>query len=224
MLEEIKAIQYKGLDFSEITEIVAVETAVKLECGKYKTDLFFTPQEIEEFAIGHLVSKDLIEKKDDIKSLKISGNKKNGFKIKVKIREKEEKTILKEDMEIDPEVIYSMNEHVVKSSDLFLKSGAFHYAYIFDTLGRNKYSAYDIGRMNAIDKVIGKCIMDDEGLQGKILYTTGRIASRSVKKAVNAGIGMIVSKAPPMHEAIIMAKRNNVIIIGFSRGKRFTIY
>ncbi|WP_447413036.1 formate dehydrogenase accessory sulfurtransferase FdhD, partial [Clostridium perfringens] len=82
----------------------------------------------------------------------------------------------------------------------------------------------DIGRHNAIDKILGKCILNNINRGEKMLFTTGRISSDSIVKTVKAGIPVLVSHSGPTDLAVDMAKSLNLTLIGFARGNRMNIY
>ena len=82
----------------------------------------------------------------------------------------------------------------------------------------------DIGRHNALDKVVGKALMSNMDLKDKLVMTTGRISSDIVVKVAKAGIPIIVSHSAPTSLALSIAKAANITIIGFARGSRMNIY
>ena len=82
----------------------------------------------------------------------------------------------------------------------------------------------DIGRFNAIDKVVGHCILEGIALSDKVLFTTGRISGRTVSKAAALGMPAIVSKAPPFYDSVRFAASAGITIIGFARNASFNVY
>ena len=75
------------------------------------------------------------------------------------------------------------------------------------------YEAEDIGRHNAIDKVIGMALRDDVDLHTSILYTTGRIPVDMARKCIMAGIPVMVSKEAPTVESVLLSKRYGLSLI-----------
>ncbi|MBN1786402.1 MAG: formate dehydrogenase accessory sulfurtransferase FdhD [Candidatus Methanofastidiosa archaeon] len=223
MLKDIRAKQHKGFDCTSVDEVVAVESPFTIRCMGYEFRGFATPIELKELCIGHLATQGIIGRMEDIGKLDVIVED-NGFTLWASINA--HPFVLKGGMGIslDPDDIYKMNDYVRENAELFDKSGALHYAYVFDTKGNIQCNAYDIGRMNAIDKVVGKCLQMRLDLNDKIIYTTGRIATRTVEKAIRAHIPAIISKAPPMYEAIELAKERGITLIGFSRGRRYNDY
>ncbi|MGK0466430.1 formate dehydrogenase accessory sulfurtransferase FdhD [Clostridium sp.] len=108
-------------------------------------------------------------------------------------------------------------------SELFKQTGGVHSCCICSEKSILLFSE-DIGRHNALDKVIGKAIMRTIDLRDKIVMTTGRISSDIVVKVAKAGIQIIVSHSAPTALALSIAKSANITIIGFARGSRMNIY
>jgi len=82
----------------------------------------------------------------------------------------------------------------------------------------------DIGRHNALDKVIGKATLEGVEFTRTLLASTGRLTSEMVIKAASAGIPVIVSMAAPTDKGIKIAEITGLTLIGFARGRRFNIY
>ncbi|MFW6139609.1 MAG: formate dehydrogenase accessory sulfurtransferase FdhD [Spirochaetota bacterium] len=82
----------------------------------------------------------------------------------------------------------------------------------------------DIGRHNAVDKVLGRCIVEGIPLHDKLLITSGRVSRTVMLKAINAGIPIIVSVSAPTFEAVTLASACGVTLVGFARGRRMNIY
>ena len=82
----------------------------------------------------------------------------------------------------------------------------------------------DIGRHNAVDKVIGWARLNRVELQDKLLLSTGRISAEIVLKAARAQITIVVSRGAPTSRALSFAQRLGLTVIGFARGRRMTVY
>jgi len=106
---------------------------------------------------------------------------------------------------------------------VFTLTGGVHAAAISD--GKNiLFFSEDIGRHNAVDKVIGKTFLNGINFSITILLSSGRISLEIVKKAITAGIPVVLSRSAPTSLAIQTASVKNLTLIGFLRGKRFNIY
>ncbi|MEK6264201.1 MAG: formate dehydrogenase accessory sulfurtransferase FdhD [Clostridium sp.] len=108
-------------------------------------------------------------------------------------------------------------------SELFKQTGGVHSCCL---CSENSILAFseDIGRHNALDKVVGKAMLINMDLKDKLAMTTGRISSDIVVKVAKAGIQIIVSHSAPTSLALSLAKAANITIIGFARGSRMNIY
>jgi FdhD protein len=109
-------------------------------------------------------------------------------------------------------------------SQLFVETGAFHYAFLMSTEGRPMFEAFDVGRHTAVDKVVGRALLADAAPSSMALYTTGRISSDVAKKCLRARIPLVISRGAPLTGAVGLARTNNLGMVGFLRGGRFNVY
>jgi len=106
---------------------------------------------------------------------------------------------------------------------VYKKTGGVHSAAMFD--GEDiQFFSEDIGRHNAVDKVIGKLILHKCTTDNKVLLTSGRISSEIVFKAKKAGFSAIISFSSPTSLAVEVAEKFKIVLIGFARGKRYNVY
>jgi FdhD protein len=82
----------------------------------------------------------------------------------------------------------------------------------------------DIGRHNAVDKVIGHCLLAGFDLSQSMLLCTGRISSEILHKARRASIPIVVSRGAPTHQSVLLAREMGITLIGVARAGSFTIY
>ncbi|WP_017755261.1 formate dehydrogenase accessory sulfurtransferase FdhD [Calidifontibacillus oryziterrae] len=109
------------------------------------------------------------------------------------------------------------------NSPLYLETGGMHGACIVDREGRI-YVKEDIGRHNAVDKVIGYALRHNMKPEDLILLTTGRISYEMLSKAARFGFGIIGSRTAATKQAIQLANFLNVEVIGYIRGKMVNVY
>lgn len=110
-----------------------------------------------------------------------------------------------------------------KMSDVYRITGGVHSAALTD--GRAMLAfAEDIGRHNAVDKVIGYSILEDISLDGRMLLASGRLSSEIALKCSRCGIPVLVSRAAPTSLAVEIAEKTGLTMIGFVRGDRMNIY
>lgn len=119
--------------------------------------------------------------------------------------------------------IHKLMHEFEKKSVLFQKTGGVHASALAD---KNRILFYfeDIGRHNAVDKVLGKCLWDGITCEDKLLLLSGRISSDILAKASKSGLSIIVSRSAPTSLAVKNAKKLGVTLVGFARGSRMNIY
>jgi FdhD protein len=122
-------------------------------------------------------------------------------------------------------VISSLPERLRASQAAFDDTGGIHAAGLFDRDGTLLASAEDVGRHNAVDKVIGAQFLAGAlPLGERILFVSGRTSFEIVQKAVVAGIPFVASVSAPSSLAIDLAREANLTLVGFVRGDTFNIY
>ncbi|MBY9010056.1 MAG: formate dehydrogenase accessory sulfurtransferase FdhD [Candidatus Lokiarchaeota archaeon] len=130
----------------------------------------------------------------------------------------------KESITVDHNIIFSAMIKMQRETPLFKETGGCHGAAIFDLQGNIVAVNEDIGRHNAIDKVIGTLLLKKEPFSNKILTSTGRLTGDSVLKAVRAQIPIVASLSAAIESGIRLAFSYGITLIGFARGKRMNIY
>ncbi len=130
---------------------------------------------------------------------------------------------IESNIQISSTEIIKLLKRSQNSSSLFQKTGGVHSAALFDNSDLFIFSE-DLGRHNAIDKIFGKCLMKGIPLEDKIMFTSGRISSAILLKIIRARIPIIISRSASTSEAVKLAKKFGVTLIGFARGKKMNIY
>lgn len=254
MVEGGLLIEYEILKFNQITgdfevlrDTVAIEDIVNLYINGSLYAIFHClPSQIKELIIGHLLTGNIIESVNDILEMEFSG--KNVY---VKLSEEKDLNTLGKPMFIatfcsggilQPHTLKAAQklrfnkvrfsaEAILKAvgmlnsrSSVFRASGGTHAALLIDERNEIVAFAEDIGRHNAIDKVIGEAAIKNVDFNRLILASTGRLSSEIVVKAIQIGIPILVSLSAPTSMGVRIAKAFGLTLIGFARGRRFNIY
>lgn len=126
---------------------------------------------------------------------------------------------------VSAELIHGLSERVRQFQPTFAHTGGIHAAALFAENGTIRCVREDIGRHNALDKVVGAMFWK-EGLPLSQygLFLSGRIGFELVQKAWMAGISLIVAVGAPSSLAVELAREANITLIGFVRGGQFNVY
>jgi len=122
-------------------------------------------------------------------------------------------------------IIPYFSEQLRLNQSMFNQTGGVHGCALFDAKGELLLSCEDVGRHNALDKLMGTLARSPElDKQHKIVFLSGRISFELVQKVLVAGISVLIAVGAPSNLAINMAKRFNLTLIGFSRDGGFNVY
>lgn len=127
-------------------------------------------------------------------------------------------------LRFDCERFASMMNVMRVSQSVFDQSGGSHAAAVFESSGELRSTAEDLGRHNALDKVIGDCLLHQVPMSGKGVLLSSRISLEMVTKAAAAGFEIIAAVSAPTALAVKVAKQCGITLCGFVRGDRVTVY
>jgi FdhD protein len=127
--------------------------------------------------------------------------------------------------QINAEVLCKLPDLARPSQETFGRTGGLHAAALFDAGGNLIVLREDIGRHNAVDKVIGWALLNGRvPLNDCVLLASGRGGFEIVQKSIVAGIPIVASVSAPSSLAVELARRMRLTLVGFLRGQRFVIY
>ena len=233
----------------EKEDVVIDESRINIFLNGEKTiSMMCIPKDQDAHAIGFLMSENVISGVDDIINIEIKNEGLDVY-VNANINEDSLKNLYKEktltsgcgggvtgniagsvevpfnqvSMSVTPLTISTEVKKFYDDSELYMLTGCVHKAMIYLEDGTT-VTAEDIGRHNAIDKVIGKCKLDKLDTTKSVLFVSGRLSSEMVVKAVMHHIPIVVSRTAPTHLGVTTANKHGITLIGFARGKKMNIY
>jgi len=235
-----------------VEDTLAEERMLRVEIHEgLSFDTIISPGDIRYFVYGHMFTEGFIRTVDDLEEYR-EWEKEDVLYVTLRIKDFEiKKSLLKRNYNIiwtecgsGTEIkrsgdqftrfdnalgitaadLLKINAGIKDRTEHFRQTGAFHYAFLFDRQINLIDLAYDIGRHNAVDKVVGKLFTEGIELQNKILFVTGRVTSDICLKCLRARIPVVASRGAVLDSTVRIARKYNLGLVGFLRGNRLNIY
>ncbi len=234
---------------STLEDVVAREMPVTIVFNNQElVTLLASPKDLDYLAVGFLFSEGLIRNKKDVKKILVD-NRKGVVRVETdKDAAQASETVFKriitsgcgrgasfysaadtEMAQVESQIqisvpdVLSLVHDFQYRSELYRTTGGVHSAALCDKRSILVFGE-DIGRHNAIDKVLGECLLKEIVTDDRIILTSGRISSEILLKIAKRNIPIIVSKSAPTDLGVKLANDLGVTLLGFVRGKRMNVY
>jgi FdhD protein len=245
---EIVKIDVSTRTARKVKDYVAEEKPLNIFINKaYYVTIFCSPSNLKELALGHLLSEGILKSVEEIEEVNLK-NEACYVKIKSDINIKKRLKLskhfsriitsacgspwaysgklpkIKSNLKVKAETILNSVKNLNFIAETFRKTGGVHAAAIYKSNGELVAFAEDVGRHNAVDKVIGIAALNKTDLSLCFLALSGRLTGDMVLKAGRVGLPIIASLAAALDSGIAIANDVGLTLIGFVRGKRMNIY
>lgn len=222
-IQRIKITRLENTANKTVFDFIAVEQEIILKVGASSTFRFLsTPIDLKALVTGFLFTQGIIANATAIKKIKLTPN----F-ITVTLQKKTKPQAVNRRKKCSaflPVLIFKLMSALQKKQKIFPLTGGAHAALIFDARGKELAFAEDVARHNAIDKVIGKCLLNETLKDAFGIVLSSRVTLELVKKIARAKIQLIASVSAPSSLAVKAAKTSGITLCGFVRGTRMNVY
>jgi len=250
MKKKISIMQIKNGAVNTVDDVVVREYPLTIYLNnKEFITLLCSPDHLEHLVYGFLKSEGIILKPADVKKITINNDK--GFayvdlhKQNDLVEELHGKRImttgcgkgstfynvldlmhlkpLKDGFKISVNKVLNQANRLNELSEMFRETGGVHSCCLCSE-SEILIMREDVGRHNALDKILGEAFVKEINLDDKFMLTSGRISSEMLLKCAKSGISIVVSRSAPTDLAVREAENLNVTIVGFARGQRANVY
>jgi len=249
--KEIILHRYDGGWLGKARDVVAGESPLVLLLNdRVLVRLRCLPTEQEALALGFLLTEGLVDEPESVRSIRCDPQKLEvwveadvppdrldefernltlttacggGITSEIELR-RNTQDASDRSLRLQPETILNVIKDLHQRSDHFKSTGAVHSACLAGPGGEILLFAEDVGRHNAVDKVVGLAARRGVGLRDKMVASSGRLTFEIVAKLARVGVPCVISRAAPSAQALEIAEEHDLTVIGFARGRRFNVY
>jgi FdhD protein len=248
-VSRVSVLAYRGSHFDPRPDVLAIEEPMELRLGDRSIAITMrTPGHDQELAAGFLLTEGIVTDRNQLLELKqcaenvvrasLTSNpdlakldrhfyttsscgvcgKSSLEALAVKTRP------LGPGPDLVPALIHALPQRLREAQATFDRTGGLHAAGLFDARGELLVVREDVGRHNAVDKVIGARLLANDSFEDTILQVSGRASFELVQKALVAGIPVLAAVGAPSSLAVELAKQGGMTLLGFVRDDRFNVY
>jgi len=236
----------------KVTDYVAEEVPLHLFVNTtYWATILCSPSNLKELAVGHLLSEGILKSTAEIEEVNLREHENCCYvKLKPEVNVENRLNIsrlharvirsacgssaayqyspkpakIKSNLTVKAEVVFNSVKQLNFKAELFRQTGGVHAAAIYKADGSLVALAEDVGRHNAVDKVIGMAALSKTDFGECFLASSGRLSGEVVFKAAKIGLPIVASLAAALDSGTAMAEAADLTLAGFVRGKRMNIY
>ncbi len=253
-IKEIDITKYRSGDITKHVDFVAEESPLQIKCdSKAMSITMRTPGDDIALTLGFMFTEGLLKDFDEVADVvheddnTVNVMLEAGTKIEAKNLERNFYSTsscgvcgkasvdaimaqsmysqAENDMIIDGKILFALQEKLLAVQSAFKMTGGLHACAIFSPEGDYLFHSEDVGRHNALDKLIGHAFMAGRiPLDKHLLLLSGRASFELIQKASMAGISCIVAVGAPSSLAVELAKENKLTLVGFLKKSGFNIY
>ena len=193
--------------------------------------LLCSPSHLKELTMGCLFTSSLIKKANEVLSYQYDEER---WTASVELSRDPDPGLLERrisfrnplqtDLRISAKEVVELAAWLQGCSTLYRETGGVHSAALSYSGAIPDFCCDDVGRHNAVDKVLGWALMEEKDLSRCVLISSGRTSSVILYKARKARIPVTISRGAPTHQTVLHAIDMGVSVIGFARGGEFTVY
>ena len=249
-----KAERHDGPRTEMCEDLVAAETAVAIHYnGTPHAVMMATPADMEAFAIGFTLTEGIVKKRSEIHAIQVNVLE-EGIELDIRIDAARHRALDRKrriltgnvgcglcgaqsiahasrrsppvplTLQLSDAAIRRALDELPEMQAINRATGAAHGAAWFNAQGRIELLCEDVGRHNALDKLIGTMIQSGRGFDQGAVLMTSRASHEIVQKAAAVGIQALVALSAPTSLAIKVAAQSKITLIAFARGNRYTVY
>ncbi len=248
-VERFPVLRFTKEGRSSLEEVVAREFPVTIILNDQElVTMLCSPNNLKYLVVGFLSSEGLLKSKDEIKKIVVDDERgvirldtveDKGFDQDILFKRlitsgcgrgasfysavDAASQKVESQTEISADEVFALANEFQHGSEVYLATHGVHSAALCDRKSILVFSE-DIGRHNAIDKIFGKCLLEDIPTDDRVIITSGRISSEILHKVAKRGIPIIISIAAPTNLGVRIADNLGITLIGSVRGKKMNVY